>query len=94
MRIRLEDEFGEAIMSMPFDVTIEDLNRAALTETACLRFLDPFGHTVFNHRQARVLLLEISTFAFETNGEVVAEAARLLQRCADGTHLYVRFIGS
>jgi hypothetical protein len=94
MRIRLQDEVGNEIETVYVPWTLDVLEAAARTHTACLRFIDPFGDTYFNKRQARVFLEEMMIFDFQVKREVADAVAHLAQRCADGTHLYLRFIGS
>lgn len=64
--------------------------------SACLRFIDPYGDTIFNKWQAGPLRRELIAAAETANGidsEVVQRVAALVERCGEGDGLYVWFIG-
>ena len=67
------------------------------TSYNCLRFIDPYGDTVFNRLQSAVALQEWDRlkFAFaQANAESLwGEVRELLARCSREPHTYVRFIG-
>lgn len=65
--------------------------------SACLRFIDPYGDTIFNPWQAAALSIELQV---KTDGVVAADdrerirrLIELAERCANGVHLYLWFIG-
>lgn len=61
-----------------------------------LRFIDPYGDTVFNGRQASVVVAELSWLAQGASGEelgIVDKVRELAVRCAREPHLYLRFEG-
>ena len=64
LTLQLTSESGEVIdeflCGWVFDFI---LNAGDLSKTTCLRFLDPYGDTVFNRLQAPVLIEEIQAAA-------------------------------
>ena len=69
---------------------------ASFDDTVCLRFVDPFGDTVFNAAQAAVLSREVEArlgSAGEGDGETLARVVELADRCADEVHRYLWFLG-
>jgi hypothetical protein len=69
----------------------------SMEDSVCLRFVDPWGDTVFNQAQVPVLLSELSrSIAAEEDQEITAhlrEVCRLVASAKDKTHTYVKFIG-
>lgn len=65
--------------------------------SACLRFIDPYGDTIFNPWQAGALRVEleekVDAIADEDDRERVMRVIELAKRCADGVHVYLWFIG-
>jgi hypothetical protein len=65
--------------------------------TCCLRFIDPYGDTIFNRSQIPVLLDELRVLsAREPDAElasILVEAAQFVERAVDQIHTYVRFVG-
>ncbi len=94
----LQSEAGENVQVCgdPKWVLASTLRDADLSRTICLRFIDPFGETLFNPAQASVLLNELTTL----RGSLRLLAARKhidrlirIARIASRRHLYVRFSG-
>jgi hypothetical protein len=86
--IRIEDERGE-----PWGTADERTNLgnthlvkwllkcADISDTACLRFIDPYGNTTFNRAQAKVLLDELAAVQEKISAEAIsAEVARKRMR--------------
>ncbi len=65
--------------------------------TACLRFVDPYGDTVFNQAQLAQLLIELeSRRAGITDLRVrrgLEQLLSFLRPCAGQTHTYIKIIG-
>ena len=65
--------------------------------TCCLRFIDPYGNTVFNQSQLPVLIDELRTLRGElrdaTQVAVLDDLSEFLGRALGHVHTYVRFIG-
>jgi len=65
--------------------------------TCCLRFVDPYGDTVFNRGQMPVLLDELR--ALRRNhpdpelASIIAELCTFIEPAVDQVHTYVRFLG-
>jgi hypothetical protein len=68
-----------------------------LSQSTCLRFIDPWGDTVFNQAQIPLLLQELREAEHsEIESEVRAhlgKVIRLVERAEDQTHTYIKFIG-
>ena len=68
-----------------------------LENSVCLRFIDPWGDTVFNQSQVPVLLVELEySAASQTDPELkshLEKVCRLVARAKDQTHMYIKFIG-
>lgn len=64
---------------------------------ACLRFIDPYGDTIFNPLQAAVMIEEWDRLKHsftERNAEALwADARELIVRCSEEPHTYLRFVG-
>jgi len=68
----------------------------SLTST-CVRFIDPWGNTVFNRTQIPVLLSELRSVTQDTSDKEtrahLEKVVRLIERAVDRTHTYIKFIG-
>jgi len=68
-----------------------------LTHTVCLRFIEPWGDTVFNQSQIPVLLSELQTeIASQDNPRIrhqLESVTRLVEMAVNQTHTYIKFIG-
>ena len=65
--------------------------------SACLRFVDPYGDTIFNPVQASVLSEELKT-ALRLRGDAedrerIDRVIEVADRCAAGVHVYLWLIG-
>jgi hypothetical protein len=64
---------------------------------SCLRFIDPYGDAVFNSMQATVMIEEwerLRPSFSEHNAEALwAAIRRLIFRCSEEPHTYLKFIG-
>jgi len=86
---RVDDPRG--VLSTVFIHPVVDL-----TETVCLRFLDPYGDACFNHLQTGILAAELRAAAAacdraEIRDHLLAVAA--LADKAGETHTYLWFVG-
>ena len=65
--------------------------------TVLLRFIDPYGYTIFNRIQCGELYGEWTAASRNLEGEEAlkwsSEVAALIRRCADEYGLFVRFVG-
>ena len=92
----LRDERGETLDSVlglclrPLIPAMDD------GSSPCLRFIDPYGDTMFNVWQAKALLRELASRRSGADGvdqESIDRLAALVARCAEGIHLYLWFVG-
>ena len=65
--------------------------------TCCVRFIDPYGDTVFNRGQVPVLLEELRALQRQHPdpelASVLSEMCAFVERAVDQIHTYVRFVG-
>ena len=71
---------------------------SSLRESICLRFIDPYGDTVFNSLQMPVLLEELGDLLQRTSAaDARSHIARLIElvseALANGPHTFVKFVG-
>ena len=63
----------------------------------CLRFVDPYGDTVFNHLQVRAILDELSQLELVCKDHsvrgMIGQLRTLADRCLSEPHLYLKLIG-
>lgn len=97
--VEVQGEFGDrfGFIGDPRNLLWELLPRMDDRTFACLRFVDPYGNTVFNRAQAEEVEMELERLAEDLSpGEsldlliAVAELARKVQ---SEPHLYLWFIG-
>jgi hypothetical protein len=105
-RIELRDERGSAVRDLPdpaggtfdaaggFDELVPEDDDLSFP---LLRCVDRYGDTVFNRSQMPDLLAEVERLAISATQPGAREGLERLrviaERCRDGTHLYVWFIG-
>lgn len=96
--IRLETESGREL------ARVEDAKGLLLqsietcrSDLSLVRFVDPYGDTVFNHLQATVLLSDLKTLEDCTDDSetltLLRELNDLAVRVANGIHLYLKVYG-
>ena len=94
--VELRTESGEVLAAGGGDGALERLASAARESSPCLRWIDPYGDTVFNSTQSAALAAELREAAKELSGAARAAVERLIemaQACADGVHVYLWCIG-
>jgi len=65
-------------------------------DSKCLRFIDPYGDTIFNQGQLPVLIAELEAAgARGIDGDTAAiqELITFLRHATDHVHTYIKFIG-
>jgi hypothetical protein len=99
MAIQLEDHQGKVLEEIP------DLGRLLARlfpswgdETFhCLRYIDPWGDTIFNHLQMEKVISELRRIRAKTTveaGRAFIDAIEgMATRCKEGEHLYLKFLG-
>ena len=66
------------------------------SETSCLRFIDPYGNTVFNPSQIPVLVRELESGVAAADSGIqqqISKVLHLLKKAKGQTHTYAWFIG-
>jgi hypothetical protein len=92
------DRDHPAIVSDSRGVFARFLASSPLPESVCLRFIDPYGQTVFNLLQLPVLLEELERVQRNTSATDLREHLKLLTSLvrkaqARGPHSFVTFAG-
>ncbi len=85
IKARIETERSERIVELldPHNRTNWLLYLAVLDSTACLRFIDPYGNTLFNGLQLPVLQKELSELTPQMTEANLSESKRVyLERAA------------
>lgn len=94
--LQREDETGGVLASYAPEGLPPDVLDAAPTDSACVRFIDPYGDTVFNQLQLPVLIEELRQMSERSNDRVfrtrLSSVVEFLVASA-GVHQYVRFVG-
>ena len=95
--IHIQDEAGRTVAEFEDGQIAHVLVAVASPETKCLQFIDPYGDTTFNGRQAEVLAGEIEVAALSLPEAAERERALALagfaRRVAGELHTYLKFIG-
>ena len=97
--IAIVDENGVKIEIIydPASMTIRLLPDYSKADSPCLRFIDPYGDTVFNYLQIPVLINELEETLPQISDKVIVAHGRkiveLARRVMQGRHQYVKFIG-
>lgn len=92
----LDREDGTRLRTVPDRIGVADFVRSRSEGTTCIRFIDPYGYTVFNRGQSGVLRLEWAALADGAPEDFfpwITGVADLILRCSTEMHLYVRFDG-
>lgn len=99
LRIRLEGERGQqhASISDTNHLLWRLMRESDLKHTCCLRFIDPYGNTIFNRLQMPQLLIELeSLHEFITSNEqaeLLSKIEELVRLCAQEPHNYIKIYG-
>lgn len=97
--IRLESGQGKVIDEIhdPNDLTTELLADYSDDSSPCLRWIDPYGDTLFNQLQIPFLIQELElTIALvksqpvKAHGQAIIE---LIKKAIESNQLYIRFYG-
>jgi hypothetical protein len=98
LTIELRTEDGEVVEQI-FDEGAVARVRPPLDDASstCLRFIDPYGDTVFNPLQAGPLVLELEakmdSVALTDDRDRIGRLIELATKCASDVHVYLWFIG-
>lgn len=92
--VKLEDDLGERSEWVILHGVVPTY---AERDFPVLRFVDPFGKTVFNHLQAEALLTEWERVKDRAKDESQREAwekvKEMAESCKSDRDLYLRFVG-
>jgi hypothetical protein len=97
--VRLEDERGgvAAEAGDPDNLLARLLPPLDDSSFACLRFIDPYGDTVFNNLQMNTLIDEIDRVLTKATKaperELLRKLRALAERCRAEIHMYLKFYG-
>jgi hypothetical protein len=97
--IALTDEKGNEIAAVAGDTHLLDAPLASLDgeKYQCVRFIDPYGDTIFNRLQMPRLLVEwhaVDAAVTDPAARSVSQQIRgLIERGSREPHLYLRFYG-
>jgi hypothetical protein len=94
--LQREDEHGDVLEWHVAEGIPTELLELAPATSACVRFIDPHGDTVFNQLQLPILIAEVRS-ALDKVSDPSRQAAfsaliRFLEASREG-HIYVRFVG-
>ncbi len=92
--VEIRDEDGTVLDRMHDNGEIARLVAGIVDERSfpCLRFVDPFGTTVFNAAQAGELAIEITRLA-DPDDDTLTRLVDLADRVAGEVHEYLWFLG-
>jgi hypothetical protein len=92
-----EDGRKLAFVDDPHGVVNKLLRESEDRPCQCLRYIDPYGDTLFNYLQAPQFLSEwdtVGSLATTTDAQrVFLEVRRLAEKVRDERHIYLKFIG-
>jgi hypothetical protein len=93
--VKLEDDLGERSEWVMLHGVLPDARHA---DFQMLSGIDPFGKTVFNHRQMEVFLREWDRVKDRVRDENQSEAwekvKQMAETCREDRDLYLRFVGN
>ncbi len=99
LKILLETEQGEELERIldPKNELISLLWQSDIAGTCCLRFIDPYGNTIFNRQQMETFIAELeavdNSVAREDQKALLHRVGDLARRCAKEVHVYMIFRG-
>jgi hypothetical protein len=98
INVIVQSESGETLQSCldPLGLLTKLLRDVDVSGTTCLRFIDPYGDTVFNRAQSQVLARELSalrTHLQEPTATFIDTALQFANQVASDVHLYLKFEG-
>ena len=93
--IILENENGNAMRTLEFEFNYELFMKLDLTKYMLLKYIDPFGDTVFNCLQINDLindLIELKKEVPQLNQEIIG-IIDIARECDKKIHTYLKFYG-
>ena len=96
MRVVVEDESGKQVGDA-VDFSSDLVSGFGDPRSICLRFVDPYGDTIFNRLQIPAVLEDLDLVSGRLADPVSQDALKrignLALTCQSEPHLYLRFIG-
>ena len=96
IRVLVQDEHGVAIGD-PIDLPSDILPAETDSRFVCLRFVDPYGDTVFNRIQSEYLVVDLQLLSDglsdQGDRKLVESTIALVSLCNAEPHRYIKFIG-
>jgi hypothetical protein len=99
MAIQLEDQQGKLLEGIPdLESLLARLFPSWDDDTFhCLRYIDPWGETTFNHLQMDEVISELRRVrektAVEAERAFIDAIEGMATRCKEGEHRYLKFLG-
>src|SRR5437879_6092020 len=95
INIVMQDEHG-CDLSERINVRSSLVAKNGEVQFVCLRFVDPYGDTVFNRIQMEFVLKDLDLLESQNQKEedrsLIEEIKTLCLRCQSEPHLYLKFI--
>jgi hypothetical protein len=94
--VEWQDEDGETLARYDGPLVTVTLVERADPTSCCLRFIDPWGNTIFNQQQLPVLVHELEAIESRTpdgQREAIHALLAFLRPACDQVHTYIKFIG-
>jgi len=99
LNIVLENEQGQQIEKIidSSNLLLAIIKNSKLPDSFCMRYIDPYGDTVFNKIQMDQFLIELSQLQKLSKNtkdhELLAKIRALALRCQQELHLYIKIYG-
>ena len=99
LNIVFQDEAGKEIENVadPTNILLRFLTSPDDADSRCLRYVDPYGDTVFNRLQIADVLKELVLLSrrasAEDERELFSSIIGLANRCQATVHTYLKFYG-
>ena len=97
--IKLEDENGKVggYLGDSNSVLSNFIINSDLSKYVCVRFIDPYGNTIFNHSQMEVLQNELIEIIHHSKDEILKEILhkiiKMIEHGQKSPHNYIKFDG-
>jgi hypothetical protein len=95
VNVEVRDEKGRTLATADVDLS-HVFWELASKDSCCVRFVDPYGNTVFNQGQIPVLLAELRAIvarAPESEESQLPALIRFIEAKGIEMHVYVTFVG-
>ena len=94
--VEWQDENGQVLARYDGPLLDVGIMEIAPKDSCCLRFIDPWGNTIFNQMQVAVLLQELQALMETLPPEKrhwLSPLAAFVRGAANEDHTYIKFIG-